>query len=77
MHLLQGVLAAGKAPILPLPGSRPVHWLWNELGELALGTLPRTRLWAWQSVRAAYQVADPEGSTLLVSSCIAWCAVKG
>ena len=64
------MLAAGKAPILPLPGSRPVYWLWNELGELAFGTLPRTRPWAWQSVRAAYQVAGPKGSALLVSSCI-------
>lgn len=62
--LLQGVLASGKAPILPLPGSRPVYWLWNELGELAFGTLPRARFWAWQGVRAACQAVRDTGARL-------------
>ena len=61
---LQGVLASGKAPIAPLPGSRPVYWFWNELGELGLGTLLRARFWTWQGVRGACQAVQDTAARL-------------
>ena len=41
-HHKQAVLA-GSAPVQPLPNSRPVHWVWNEVGELFFSALPHAK----------------------------------
>ncbi|KAK9831523.1 hypothetical protein WJX81_005430 [Elliptochloris bilobata] len=58
----EGVLASGKAPIEPLPGSPPVYWFWNEVGELAFGALPRIARsiygwWYWLGMWDAREAA--------------------
>lgn len=52
----QQLVKEGRAPLLPLPNSRPTYWVWNEIGRALLGEVGfppgqssraiwRSRLW--------------------------------
>ena len=50
---VQELLDSGRAPLKPLASARSVVWLWNEVGELLFGRLPRCRSLgeAWAAAR--------------------------
>ena len=55
---MQGVYEFGKAPYKPLSSAKQVIWIWNEVGELVFGELPKCRSLgqAWWSIRDRAQL---------------------
>lgn len=43
LNVMQGVYEFGKAPYKPHSSARQVVWIWNEIGELVFGKLPKCK----------------------------------
>ncbi len=64
---MQGVYEFGKAPYKPLSNAKQVIWIWNEVGELIFGELPKCKSLgqAWQSVKDRAQLLFSSVDALL------------
>ncbi|CAL5223879.1 g6471 [Coccomyxa viridis] len=63
----KGVYEFGKAPYKPLSNAKQVIWIWNEVGELIFGELPKCKSLgqAWQSVKDRAQLLFSSVDALL------------